>query len=337
LADPVGFLLGGKSQMFTRSELVKELKGLKRGRGVLSDDIDRLVGPALRHVCGTGPVVPTELLREQVSRVLRREAAHLPNDQRYAVLAALALMPNMPPDEQRFLGRRMKWMLQHHRTGYSERTAARSCDAGLIRIADRLLPENDPGRNNRFTGGAWHTVRLISSVRLDRDPPELHERRLIAADKDGLDKITTSFTVPQNTAEAAAPDVRIRIGDTGDFTVMKQATPGHYQADIPLPHPLDRGETWEYDATFVPSPDAKLLPHYYLSPLRPCGEFLLEVRFRPDRTPRKVWRLDGVPTSAAPKAGSDDDLLPPDPSGRVETRFEHLAIGLSYGVRWSHA
>jgi hypothetical protein len=59
------------------------------------------------------------------------------------------------------------------------------------------------------------------------------------------------------------------------------------------------------------------------------------VKFAPDRLPRQVWAVHGVPPRAAEEINSEDVPVTIDRIGEVAAEFETLRQGLTYGLRWS--
>src|SRR5262249_53903710 len=108
------------------TELVVELRKLKRGPGLAAADLDHVVGPILKELCRITPGDSMDLLRNRLSALIRRHAATLPQDLRDVALAALALHPEA---QYRFLKDRLHWAFPRV-DRYSTRTIDRLADTG---------------------------------------------------------------------------------------------------------------------------------------------------------------------------------------------------------------
>ena len=85
---------------------------------------------------------------------------------------------------------------------------------------------------------------------------------------------------------------------------------------------------------FTAVPRALMPPYYVLTPLQPCEQFSVRVRFGAD-VPARIWRVDGIPPRAIDDFEPPDGLLTADRLGEVSLEFSRLHQGLSYGMRWS--
>jgi hypothetical protein len=309
--------------------LARELRALKRGRGIAADQITTVTGPRLRELCDYRPTDDPDTLRIKLKGLIIRASANVPEDERHLAWVALAMAPNAG---HRFLKQRLESTLRQLDRD-AIRTADRLANIGLQRMAENLAGlRNNP---NPYVANGWYTESLESTVRLDLDRPELREHRRIVSTRGDLERLLVSLTVPvQPTAAGttAAPVVVIRSGEKA--LLSTQVSPGHHQAVVPLPRKLDEGEPYEYDLTFVLAHHSLMRPYYLLTPLQRCHDFRLRVRFDRDRLPDGVWRVDGVPRAVV-EAIATTPLAPED--GEIATSFQSLHSGLSYGVHWSMA
>ena len=311
--------------------LARELRVFKRGRGIAADQIASMTGPRLRELCDYRPTDDPDTLRIKLKGLIIRASANLPEDERHLAWVALAIAPNA---RHRFLKQRLESALpQLDRDAI--RTADRLANVGLQRIAENLVGLRDD--RNPYVPDGWYTESLDSTVRLDRDRPELREHRRIVSTRGDLDRLVVSLTVPVQpaaaaTRPAAAREVVVRSGS--EALPSTQVSPGVHQAVVPLPRTLVEGEPYEYELTFVLAHHSLMRPYYLLTPLQQCQDFRLRVRFAPDRLPAGVWRVDGVPRAVV-EATATTPLAPED--GEIATSFRRLSSGLSYGVHWSMA
>ena len=312
--------------------LARELRALKRGRGIAADQIATMTGPRLRDLCDYRQSDDPDTLRIKLKGLIIRGSANLPEDERHLAWVALAIAPNA---RHRFLKQRLESALQHLDRD-AIRTADRLANVGLQRIAANLAGLRDSP--NPYVADGWYTDSLDSTVRLDLDRPELREHRRIVSTRDDLDRLVVSLTVPVRPGPAAtgpagpAGVVMVRTGD--EALPSTEVSPGVHQAVVPLPQKLGESEAYEFDVTFVLAHHSLMRPYYLLTPLRQCQDFRLRVRFDRTRLPAGIWRVDGIPRAVV-EATATTPLAPQD--GEVATSFRRLRTGLSYGVHWSMA
>src|SRR4051794_15286567 len=106
------------------SELYQELRKLCRGRGLLTPDLDRVMGPALTELSGAGG-------RRALAALLTERTESLPADLRLAARVALALHPHA---NQRFLSERLDWLAADSRRDI--RTVRRRVEEALSLLAE---------------------------------------------------------------------------------------------------------------------------------------------------------------------------------------------------------
>jgi hypothetical protein len=311
----------------TVSELVAELRELRRGHGLFADDSPRRAGPGVRRQCGVENSDSDAVVRNKLLLHLTDVAAQLPDFVRPAVEAALALHPQA---RQRFLHQRMGWAAEQVNRDHV-RTVNRRLDQGLQLLAELLLlttvPDSTPARE-------WHTLRLDSVLRMDLDPPLLTETRTLRALIDDLDELKTEVSAPQDDAHSGPTRVRAEVVYGGEI-VERDLTSRHYASFvIRLPEPLAVGEQHEYSMQFSGPSRAQMRPYYVLTPYRRCDHFTVRIRFSPDSFPERIWRVDGMPTRRVDDFSPTDQLLRLDSIGEVGVSFSSMQQGLSYGVQW---
>jgi hypothetical protein len=311
--------------------IAEELRMLPRGRGVLSDDLDQRIGPLLRELCGVGGADDAGAVRRKVAQRLAGLVGRLPEDLGHAVRMALALDGSAT---DRFLKDRvgqLATVLQR-----DPRTAKRRVDEGLRRLAEMIMDDGDPGQadRNTFVPDGWYIKSLHANLLLDRDPPQLIERRRIVATTD-VDTVVATLSASAACPQGEHRAVRMDVLQGGALLDESHLAGGHYQGIIRLPVQLTAGTSHEYTVLFTAHSRRYLLTYYALTPFRRCDRFELAVRFDPAGAPGAVWRLDGFPPRVIHDVASDRELLDIDPIGEAHATFTHLRPGLSYGIRWS--
>jgi hypothetical protein len=303
--------------MVALADLVRELKTLRKGRGLLASHIGERIGSALRAICDVRDDDGPAVIRQKVARRLEILAGELPSDLRIAVLAAFAIAPDARlPFYQDRVG------LTARRLNRDPRTARRRIDAGIDHIAQlatvRPVPAARPAEAaasasasaSASAEGGWRTLELRVIALLDRTHPEVVELHRIAAGHHDL--VTVDVPVP------AAADVLYGATHAGRGTVT-------------LPRALARGEEHEFGIRYR-IPDT--VPHLVRTQDHPCDLFDLRLRFDRDRPPWPIWLL---------AAALDRDLTEPertgevreiDAAGELHLVFRDLTPGLAYGARW---
>ncbi|WP_410666050.1 hypothetical protein [Amycolatopsis sp. lyj-84] len=295
--------------MNTHEELVRELKSLRKGRGVYAGRIGERIGPTLRVLCGVkeedGPVT----IREKLVARLTGLAEQLPEDMRLATVAAFGLTADVRMPLYR---ERVGWAAP--RLDRDARTVRRRVDEAIDQLAELVVtipPQPD---------GAWHTAELHVVVTLDRPQPEVLEQYRIVADHDGLHEL--DFTSPA--FELRGPlEVDVLYGGT-------RRTSGTARSRVSLtpPEPLAKGEAHAFAVRYR-FPQPQVLRSYVVRELEQSCDLLdLRVRFARDRIPHQVWTLRDV---TGPHGGQEQ---PVDRAGEIHQRFKRLLPGRSYGARW---
>lgn len=304
--------------MNTYLELVRELKTLRKGRGVFAGRIGERVGPNLRVLCGiTGEDGPVTI-RGKVATRLVELAGQLPEDMCLATVAAFALSTEvrLPLYQDRVHWAAMK-------IDRDARTVRRRVDDAIDQLAE--LVATTP----RAPAGGWGTAELQVAVALDCLRPEVLEQHRIVADQDGLQEL--DFVSPLAVGRRYL-EVDVLYGGTlRDLGVVRQDRPGFA---LTLPKPLARGESHDFAVRFrLPSPRAMRSGVVHV-PEHRCELFDLRVRFGPGRTPPHVWTMRDVHQSVGAADVRDGLLHPVDRAGEVHLRFRRLVPGLAYGAQW---
>src|SRR5262245_40377635 len=103
--------------------LESELKRLRKGRGVLADDLDGRIGPELAQVCGVMSSDSAVIVRRKVIERLTDLTTRLPEDLRLIAQVSLALHEET---RHRFLAERLQWVAE--RLQRDARTIRRRAD-----------------------------------------------------------------------------------------------------------------------------------------------------------------------------------------------------------------
>lgn len=297
--------------MTTHKNLVRELKRVRKGRGVYAGGLDEKIGATLRAACGISRSDGPSAARQKLITRLTELVEQLPDDLQIAARAAFALNPEarLPLYQDRVF-----WVAAV--VDRDARTVRRRVDEAVDQIAELAATTT-----RRDTGG-WHLAELHVSITLDRGVPEIVERHHLVVDADHVDEVefTVLFPVPRQ-------DVRLLYGGTlEDHGVVTHDRAGF---TLVLAEPLPRGETFDFEVRYQPARDT-VLPELLYVPERPCEQFDLRVRFGPDHKPQ-VQRFDG-----AHRRMGTGLPFPVDRAGEVHLRFRRLLPGLLYGVRWEH-
>ncbi|MFI9380782.1 hypothetical protein [Kutzneria sp. NPDC052558] len=315
------------------TELATDLKGLSSGKGVEDPNIMARIRPGLRRVCGitaeTGPARARELLIGRVrelSRVLR-------HDQRLLVAAAFALgeeVRDLPCKKDR---------IAHilPRINRVERTTARWLDEACERMAQEALDHPAPPAMAPST--PWHTKNVEVSMGLDLPIPEIHERRTIVADQDGLDEVELSLTwalVNGRFDEADLDGLEVDVLHGGTLACRTLVTAKRVAFMLRLPYPLGLNKEHTYAFRIRLAPRHPIEPFYVCTPRYPCESFRLHVRFGDKGVPNSIWKIDRMLPSEIGDSIARREAVSVDPCGEAHAEFLDLTPNLSYGLRWSH-
>ncbi|MEV1118838.1 hypothetical protein AB0I91_27545 [Actinosynnema sp. NPDC049800] len=295
------------------ADLVRELKSLRKGRGVLAGRIGDRVGPTLRATCGVTEGDAPGAIRQKVSDRLSELAGRLPADLRLATLAAFAIdaEARLPLYQDR-----VYWAAV--RMDRDPRTVRRRVDEAISHLAELAADAPRP-RRDAPTGG-WRTAELHAVLTLDRPRPEVIERHRVVADRDGLRELALTPPLPLD-----RPDLDVRVLYGG--TLVERST-------LALPARVDGGDSHDFAIRLRP-PTAHALRSYFLYvPQHPVDLLDLRVRFGGAPTPPRVRVLDGAHRHDGADPADEGHRHPVDRAGEIHLRFRHLTPGLAYGVRW---
>jgi hypothetical protein len=296
--------------MNTHRELVRELKSLRKGRGVFAGRIGERVGPNLRMTCGiSGDDGPVTIRGKLLARLIEM-ADQLPEDMRLVTVAAFALSAEV---RRPLYQERMHWAAA--RIDRDSRTVRRRVDEAIDYLAELVAI------TPRSATAAWHTAELHVAVAVDRPQPEVLEQHRIVAGQDALPELTCTSPLSARRDYQAAD---LLYGGT-----LRHDRSG---LTLTLPEPLSQGETHDFAILFrLPNPRA-ILSYIMDGPDHPCELFDLRLRFRRERPPSHVWILRDAQQGAGPIRHTNQH--PVNRAGEVHLRFRRLLPGLAYGAQW---
>ncbi|WP_328448586.1 MULTISPECIES: hypothetical protein [unclassified Amycolatopsis] len=306
-----------------RSELVHELKVLRKGRG-LQGRIEERVGPVLRSACDVTADDGLVVIRTKVAARLSELAEHLPEDLRLAALAAFAISAEA---RQPLYQDRVKWAAT--RVDRDPRTVRRRVDEAIDLLAELATGgRRGPAPSEK---SRWHTAELRVAMVLDQPRPEILEQRRIVADQSGLRSLDLAVSLP-----AGREDLSVTVLYGGTLVDRGMEASDRWGYGLELPKPLSRGESWEVAALFRLPSAAALQPWMVCVPRHVCDSFDLRVRFGLEH-PREVRALDGAFQRDVADPACGGRRLAVDSAGEVHLRFRGLTPGLAYGARWGDA
>lgn len=172
-------------------------------------------------------------------------------------------------------------------------------------------------------------------LRLDVEPVEAIEQRVIVATTDGLSELNTSICVPRHEGDAGLThqlDAELLHG--GSLARRDQPYETFFRNVIALPKPLRTGDRHEYAMRLRLPPGQPMAAHYVHVPFRRSDSFELRVRFHRGRLPSAVWQVSGVPTTVIYERRPPSQTLAPDKFGEIGVAFRNLRTGFGYGICW---
>ena len=314
----------------TTDQLVTELKGLRRGRGLYSDNVAARVGDQLRQLCGIEHGDPPAVVRDKLSGRLGELASTLPSELETSFTVALAIHPEA---RQLLLQARLDWLAAHlKRDG---RTARRRVDESIRRLAEaaarpvatvEVLPDGSVA--------GWYIERFGALLRLDLPTPEARERRIVVAERNGIERIGLAVSLPREHGDLGAHELLADVEFGGRLVHTERASDSRFQWSLALPRALLAGERHEYGITFRLPPDQPMRQHYVFTPARRCDFFDLRVRFDPGDPPKEIRRVDAAFHRDVDEGIAMGETLRLDNAGELHVDFRNLTVGFGYGVRW---
>ncbi|MCS7477484.1 hypothetical protein ACFFQW_47310 [Umezawaea endophytica] len=312
----------------TSTSLMNELRALCRGQGVQAPGIDRQVGPALREVCGIVPSDGPEMIRVKLGRWVTDIVDQFPTELRLAVLAPLGLHEEA---QSRFLNDRVDWLAKLQDRGH--RTIRRRVEAGLTRLVEaaleRVVPAEAPDPEN-----GWRLVEFDALLRLDGETPTCTERRTIRAERDGVDEVVWSISLPPASESGVPGDLDVQVLHGVELISAERPSPRRFLMRLRLPRALRAGQTHQYSLEVRVPRGQPMRPTYVFWPERGCDLFRLVARFPLDDPPAALWRVDGAFHRDLDDQAEGGDLLEVNGIGEVEVSFPHPRPAHGYGIQW---
>ncbi|GAB2867761.1 hypothetical protein [Lentzea nigeriaca] len=297
----------------TYAKLVRELKTLRKGRGVHGRIADR-VGTDLAAACGITRADGPSAARQKLVTRLTELVEQLPDDLQLAARAAFGLIPEV---RHPLYQERVNWVAAEIER--DARTVRRRVDEAVEQLAELAATTT-----RRDTGG-WHTTELAVAVALDQRQPEVIERYQVVVEQDGVDQLEFAAVFPVRRRDV---EVHLLYGGTLQDRSATHDRPGFTL--VPA-EPLVRGTIHDFAVRYRLQSRDVMHPCVLHVPDRPCEVFDLRVRFEHDRK-RLVRTFDGVLQRA--DAEPDGGQQAVDRAGEIHLRFSRLLPGLLYGVRW---
>lgn len=314
-------------------KLVKELKALRKGRGLDTPDLATRTGPELRAVFGLSETADSAQIRTRLTNSLAELTAQLPDDLSFAVSAALALSEDR---HTQFYGQRVDLVADHLQR--DRRTATRHIDNGLrvlaeLAIADATGTKPDVG----LPAPPWQTTELRTWVMLDRETPEIFELRRVTTTEKELRELRLELSVPVAgdwKVGATVNDPEIVVLSGGTLRTQLNYSSTRVVFDLEPAEPLTGLREHEFFIRYRFSGAREMRPFYTCTPSFPCRSFDLHIRFGEKRPPTSIWKVDGLRMSEVEDDAAPREPIAADSAGEVNVRFQGLTPNLSYGVVW---
>jgi hypothetical protein len=322
------------------TDLLLELKTLRKGRGINAARLTDQIGTRLRELAAVDEHDGTGIIRQKLTGALDRLAESLPTDLALAARAALGLHPEA---QQPFLAERVQWLAD--RLERDVRTARRRVDLSLAALAERaLVPESAaatvPAPRAPLTpepdDDKWHIREFRAVLRLDQPTPEAIEQRVVVANEDGLDRLDALITIPRDRAtRTSSHDLLMEVLYGATIISRERVTGSRFKYGLQLPRALYAGEAHEYALVFRLPPNQPMRTHYVYTTHRRCDAFDLRIRFDPERLPAQIWRVNEGYLGDLDDETAPRDVVDVDRTGEIHLAFHRLRLGYGYGAQWT--
>lgn len=201
----------------------------------------------------------------------------------------------------------------------------------------QLAASDDAPRASAWPGDTadWYVESFKALLRLDVEPVEAIEQRVIVATANDLTELSTSVSIPRHHEDSRDEHgASAELLHGGSLALREQPYESVFRNVIALPEPLNAGDKHEYAMLLRLPPGQMMAPHYVHVPHRRSDYFELRVRFNPANLPKAVWQVGGVPTSVIYDRRPVGDTIELDRFGEIHVTFRDLRTGLGYGVCW---
>ncbi|MBT2208726.1 hypothetical protein [Actinomadura sp. NEAU-AAG7] len=305
------------------TDLLCELKKLRKGFGLDDPSALTRIGPGLRLVAGVADGDTDGTTRTKVKTFLRQSATTLSAQEARAITLGFALDGS---DGKRLESRLMRLALE---TGRDLRTVRRRLDATLQKVAEQSCASMSPDVLDR-AAEPWHLERLGTHVRLGSPSSEIREVRRVVSHRNGLHEVVFSYSAGGQSADSAEMSIDVLRG--GVRAAHERCSATRTRVHVELPRPVKRSEAHEVTLKIV----ARMsVPYYVCTPRYRCGRFDLTIDFSETSLPDRLWLVeDELPL----EAGDPERARIPvhlDGTGRATVSFTHLSANRSYGLAWS--
>jgi len=310
----------------TGDPLVAELASLHRGQGLRRSRMAPVLGPELRAVLGLTDDADERTVRAKLVDAFAGGARTLDGDFKVAFLHASGLKND-------------KRLMQDRLTDAGDeiqrdsRTVRRRLNDANAAVARYLRAEHERRIAHPHAPSGWVVRSIGSEVDLRGDLASVVSDKTILA-IDPITELTESVYFGANSPDAPDPQIQIEVLSGGRLSLLDRVAANIWRYKIDLVKPLSAGDMHRFQVRITTSARQHLPPYNAVAPLRPCREFTCSVMFPPEQVPRRMQRVDGLPTSVF--NDPIDDSSPHPPSATVRTVFRNLEPGLAYGLRWSH-
>ncbi|HEX3787216.1 MAG TPA: hypothetical protein VHW44_05095 [Pseudonocardiaceae bacterium] len=310
------------------NELMEELKGLRKGRGLHAPGLDRLIGPALRELCDIAEGDGAEDARRRIQAWVTQATTGFPEDLRIATLTSLGLNPDA---QQAFLAERVDWLAK--RESRDARTIRRRVDVGLERLAEVAMQAHAAAGKSDDESEKWYVRRFKALLRLDGPTPACTETRTIVATGEPIDHIPWSISLPR-TGDDRPGDLDVQVLEGAVFGGMERPSASRFLMNLQLPGKLQPGQEHTFGLEVRVPQGQPMRPTYVFWPERRCERFDLTVRFDPAHLPRQVWRVNAVFHRDADEIEPGPDQLIVNGIGEVSASFLNPRPDRGYGIQW---
>lgn len=315
-----------------KMELIDDLKRIRKGRGISTPRLEKIISRQLAELSGVGDQDPPETVRVKLVGTISKLLTEIDVRDSKAVAAAIGLGADYT--EKQLLGDRITLLAAE--LGVDTRTARRWIDIGFERLAEAALTHRDDSTDSKNAAKrGWHAKTVRTVVLLRKVGIEVIELRTIVSEVSSLRSIYLGFSA--HTAEKNKPSPRKQLeidalfgGSIIDSHVETSARVG---LSLQFPRPLRIGEEYEIGIRYRLPANANVPPYYVLTPIVSCNEFDLRVKF--EELPKRVELLSGVFQADAQDYVLQAPAVEIDALGEVRATFRRLQAGMTYGIRWN--
>lgn len=317
-----------------RRRIAANVVSLRRGWGLQRARLLSLMEPEVISWCGVSRAASdAEVRRAVMSAIARIPEYEMSAEERRIAEVAFALDVRIRfPD----LSRRSEVLATQ--TTRSPRTVRRLINAVCEKLVDDIIAvvARQAGDDDPETG--WYVRELDAVLRLDSMVPEVIERRVIVAERDGLRRIAVRFSLPVLPEVTCDRKLDADVHEGARLLSHSREGQGHFRYEMELSGAVPLGEQHTFAMTLRVLDGAPIRDYFALVPLVRCERFRIRARFSPDALPRRVWRLDRVPQRVLSDPLRPGTALALDGALETVQVFDRpLLPGYGYGIAWEPA